>query len=44
MHGPVADVDINAEHILDILHQAQVEFTAESYGPDDQLLQEWGQD
>ena len=35
MHGPVADVQVNAVHILEVLRQAQVAFAAESYGPDD---------
>src|SRR4051812_44556763 len=38
MHGPVADVAANAERVLAVLGRAGVAFTAECYGPDDELL------
>jgi hypothetical protein len=41
MHGPVADVEANAERVLAVLTGAGVAFTAECYGPDDELLREW---
>jgi hypothetical protein len=41
MHGPVADVAVNAERLFAVLERAGVTFTAESYGPGGELLREW---
>ncbi len=41
LHGPVADVETNAERVLALLERAGVAFTAECYSPDDELLREW---
>jgi len=41
MHGPVADVESNAERVLLVLELAGVAFTAECYGPGGDLLQKW---
>src|SRR5689334_5896058 len=37
LHGPVADVEANAERVLAVLRRARVVFGAECYGPDDEL-------
>jgi len=41
LHGPVADVEANAEQVLTVLRQAGIVFSAECYGPDDELLRVW---
>jgi len=41
MHGPVADVEVNAERILAVLRRADVTVTAECYGVSGKLLREW---
>jgi hypothetical protein len=41
MHGVVADVLDRAQELLAPLRQAGISFTAECYGPDGELLQEF---
>jgi hypothetical protein len=41
MHGPVADVEANADQILAPLREAGVGYTAECYGADRNLLREY---
>lgn len=41
VHGPVADVETNAERVLAVLEPAGVALTAECYGPGGELLREW---
>jgi hypothetical protein len=46
LHGPIADVWENAEHVLVTLRDAGVAYTAESYDEGGRLLREyrWGTD
>jgi hypothetical protein len=41
LHGPVADVEANAEQALAILKRANVAFSAECYSPNGELLRQW---
>jgi hypothetical protein len=41
LHGPVADVESNAEGILALLRAAGVAYTAECYGVSGELLRGW---
>jgi hypothetical protein len=44
LHGPVADVQANAERVLAVLRKAGVAFTAESFDAGGELLREWKSD
>ena len=41
LHGPVAEVLTNADHILSVLRNAKIPFSAECLDEDDNILQTW---
>lgn len=41
LHGLVADAEVDAVRVIEILQQAGINFVGEIYGPGGDLLREW---